>query len=555
MEYEKILMDIGGLSRAQILLFVLLSFTNLKSCLEFQLLALFMHQPKFLCGQAAGNDTGWSVSEDQCTVTAAGGNGTRACSSFVYPVEPGAPLSGSNLVSRYDLVCDRAYLRDLLPPVYFTGTAVGMVFGTLGDRLGRKTIILCFLLLDAVSSPLPALAPNMALQLASRFVKGISSAVYYQSLLLVEELTAERYRSLLGNLFWLFWCAGYMTSGALVAVIGDWRSVQFATLAPCLVYIAIAWAVPESPRWLVLRGRQAEAVAVFRRLASWNGIRLAPDYFAPGGGGGGGGGGAEADEPGELELVVVEKEPTGRLAELFIYPEMRKKTLVVFFMLTAFSFTYHGLSADVEFTTSNIVLNQVYTGLVEIPSSFIGWLLSDYLGRRWPTLAMTLVSGVGVVLVPHVPKATLAGLRTGIALFAKCILTAAYCIMDLYATELLPTSVRNNGLFLATFLATVGNIVAPYTNSLARHGHYLPGLVFGGLTVASSLSLLLLPETRGLPLPETVASAEGIRRGTEAAWLAEQRRLRRDEVAANGDKAAVSDGEGEAAIRLTAKSV
>ena len=59
------------------------------------------------------------------------------------------------------------------------------------------------------------------------------------------------------------------------------------------------------------------------------------------------------------------------------------------------------------------------SGLVEVPSAFLGWILSEteLLGRRWSTLIMQIISGICIVVVSFIPKSNLAWLKTVVAVF------------------------------------------------------------------------------------------------------------------------------------------
>ncbi len=82
--------------------------------------------------------------------------------------------------------------------------------------------------------------------------------------------------------------------------------------------------------------------------------------------------------------------------------------------------------------------------------------------------------------------------------------TCAFGTIYLYTSELYPTSLRTGGLGFSSTCGRVGAVLSPYVAMLSKVRHWLPLVVFGGAAILSGLLALLLPETLGRDLPETV---------------------------------------------------
>ena len=79
------------------------------------------------------------------------------------------------------------------------------------------------------------------------------------------------------------------------------------------------------------------------------------------------------------------------------------------------------------------------------------------------------------------------------------------CSIDRFSSaELFPTEVRNVGLGAASMAGRLGGILCPYLNLLAATWTPLPLCIYGGLALTGGCMALLLPETLGKRLPETV---------------------------------------------------
>lgn len=82
-----------------------------------------------------------------------------------------------------------------------------------------------------------------------------------------------------------------------------------------------------------------------------------------------------------------------------------------------------------------------------------------------------------------------------------------------YAAELLPTVVRAQGVAFIHIMGYVASIVAPFVVYLANISPSLPLIVLGILGIFGGLLSLLLPETLGHDLPQTLADGEEFGRG------------------------------------------
>ena len=100
-------------------------------------------------------------------------------------------------------------------------------------------------------------------------------------------------------------------------------------------------------------------------------------------------------------------------------------------------------------------------------------------------------------------------LVTAFSLIGKGASTAALSGLFLYTTELFPTQVRTIGLGLTNLWAWIGGMIAPYFgDALTGIWEPSPSLIYGVLTTCTGFLILLLPETLGRYLPETVEEVE-----------------------------------------------
>ncbi|CAM9115711.1 unnamed protein product [Bubo scandiacus] len=102
-------------------------------------------------------------------------------------------------------------------------------------------------------------------------------------------------------------------------------------------------------------------------------------------------------------------------------------------------------------------------------------------------------------------------LRMALAVLGKGSLAASFNCAYIFTGELFPTLIRQTGMGLGGTMARVGGMVAPLVRMLAEVAPPLPLLIYGAAPIISAVATCFLPETRDVPLPETVGDVE--RRG------------------------------------------
>lgn len=86
----------------------------------------------------------------------------------------------------------------------------------------------------------------------------------------------------------------------------------------------------------------------------------------------------------------------------------------------------------------------------------------------------------------------------------------AYAIVYVYAAELFPTDYRSQCIGLFAAASRFGSVFSPFIGQLGDVARFLPYAIFGAAGIVASVFVLMLPETSGHQLPETLAEAESI---------------------------------------------
>lgn len=143
--------------------------------------------------------------------------------------------------------------------------------GVLSDRLGRRKVLLCAAALFVLSASLASLATTLAAFVTARIVGGLAvgAAILIAPVYIAEIAPAQRRGGLvsLNQLMIVIGIsASFFSNYFLLDVEHNWRWMLGVQVFPALLYLALLSFIPESPRWLVLKGRDAAALEVLTRI-------------------------------------------------------------------------------------------------------------------------------------------------------------------------------------------------------------------------------------------------------------------------------------------------
>ena len=344
--------------------------------------------------------------------------------------------------------------------VYLLGEVVGaLVFGKLSDRLGRRNLFMVTLAIYLVGSGLTALTSGhgagwVAFLYATRFLAGVGIGGEYAAInSAIDEMMPARFRGrvdiAVNGTYW----AGALIATVTQLVLFDnlsegtaWR-LGFA-LGPVLglVVLLVRRHLPESPRWLIMKGREDEAEEQIRRIESW--VEESKGDLP------------EVDESKALEITPTTDMGYAALLAVLFRQMPRRSVLGSTLMITQ-SFLYNAI-----FFTYGLVLKQFY-GVADgsLPYYFIAFAagnlagplllghLFDSVGRR-RMIAGTYVLSAALLAVTAVLFQTgaLSALTQTLAwslifFFASAGASAAY----LTVSEIFPIEVRAKAI--AVFFA------------------------------------------------------------------------------------------------------
>ncbi|KAJ8682745.1 hypothetical protein QAD02_018537 [Eretmocerus hayati] len=416
---------------------------------------------------------------------------TTKCDHFVYD----RSKYKSSTTSEWDLVCDRDWLRATSDSVFMIGVMLGStIFGALSDEYGRRPIFFLSLVIQLIGGVIVAVSPELMTYVFFRAVVGsTTSGVFLVAYVIALEMVGPQKRLIAGVGCQLFFTAGYIMTAGFAYFITDWRLLQFALTMPSVAFLLYWWFIPESARWLLTKGRTKEAKQLLQKASRENGVEIQDSTLE------------NLLDDSNSDSTPDSSKPS--IFDLFKYPNLRRKSLLLFFLWLVNSGAYYGLSWNSSTLGGNEYVNFVISGLVEVPAYTFLIVTLNRWGRKVILCGCMIASGVALVATVFVPH-DMEWLTRTLAMVAKMVITSSYGTIYVFTAEQFPTVIRNVGLGTSSTCARVGGVLAPYILYLTEFWPPLPFLILGCCSLLGGCLALMLPETLNKKLPETIQDGE-----------------------------------------------
>ena len=364
------------------------------------------------------------------------------------------------------------------------------------DRFGRKKSLLAAAALFTVSSIGAALPRNITEFVIARVLGGLAIGLASTlSPLYIAEISPARIRGLLVSVNQLAIVTGILLSysvnyGLTGAGPANWRWMFASAAVPSAFFLVTLLSVPESPRWLVQKGRDAEAENILSRIK-----------------------GREAAQTEIHAIRAAVAEESGN-----VFDAAFRKPLVVAVLIGLFSqFTgintiiYYGSLVFLEHvpnqTASSALFANVMIGAINFVATILGMYLIDRAGRK--PLMTSAFAGMGAALVGVAasihfhgpPFAVLLFVLVYVACFAVGIGTGTWVLMS----EICPNRIRGRAMSIATLFLWCGTLIVTLTFLSLVRVLTAPGafLLYAVICVAAVLFVkMAVPETKGRSLEE-----------------------------------------------------
>ncbi len=457
---------------------------------------------------------------------------TAALAGLLFGLDVGV-ISGANEFIQKDFGIDDRTVENIVSALLWGAVFGVLISGFFSMRLGRRGTILISALVFALGSIFCALSPTPGVLIAARFFLGIAVGMAsFVAPLYLSEIAPQSVRGALIAMYQLM-----ITIGIVIAFLSDTFFATYANLQPLATtvsesvsaiaggrgqmvmeaYFAMPWRwmlgviavpallmfvgmlfLPESPRWLVLKNRIAQARQVLQRLASNH---------------------DEADR----ELAEIESGLKVEQKGFSLFRENRNFRRAVFLGV--------GLQVIQQFTGINVImyyapriLNEagfsttaeqmwgtVLIGTINVLATFIAIAFVDRLGRKPIMYAGFTVMGLGMLSLGALFHLGIGGGNMTMSYLAVASLVvfiigfamSAGPIIWILCAEIFPLAGRDFGITCSTVTNWTANAIVGMTFLTMLNG-LGPGntfLLYGALNAVFIVFFLaFVPETKGVSL-------------------------------------------------------
>lgn len=419
------------------------------------------------------------------------------------------------------LMDDREYEYETLNPnsitsIVFPGAILGaLVLGSLGDLIGRRKVFCMTASIIAIFGVGTAVVNSYEWLLAARFMVGFGVGGVTVPFDSFSEFLPSLFRARQLLYTHLFWTAGALLVHIALEQLADndsWRVVVVLCAIPCVLATILGFlVVPESPRWLLAKGKHEEAVEILRSAARMNGMN-AFELFPEG-------------------IILYTNEPRERFSDICNLCSSRwmKITSTLWTTYFGLEFMGHGTLSLAISVFSHDQRQQDYQVIFSATSKFLGVLVVlltiDKMGRI-PTQCVAYACGgatcllVSLILDNH--DFDYPNLLLVLAFLARMFVFSGACTTWVSTTEVLATEIRSSRHAMANAIGRIGDFLSTYmlTNITSLPTIGLVLFVMSIWTVATSSGI---PETcvkeMGVAhhhFPSFIARRDGTRYGRAA---------------------------------------
>ena len=400
------------------------------------------------------------------------------------------------------------------------GSIIGVLFaGILSDKLGRKLTMVISAILFSASALGCALCTDFTQLVVYRIIGGVGiGVVSIVSPLYISEVSVAQYRGRLVSLYQLAVTVGFLgaylvnyqllawsESGALLGapllnkifITEVWRGMLGMETLPAILFFIIIFFIPESPRWLIVRGQERKAVNILERI--YNSITEATSQLK------------------ETQSVLTAE--TSSEWSLLMKPGILKAVIIGVCIAILGQFMgvnavlYYGPSIfeNAGLSGGDSLFYQVLVGLVNTLTTILALVIIDKVGRK--KLVYYGVSGMVVSLI-LIGLYFLFGDSLNVSslfllvfflFYVFCCAVSICAVVFVLLSEMYPTKVRGLAMSIAGFALWIGTYLIGQLTPWMLQNLTPAGTFFLFALMCVPYMLIvwkLVPETTGKSLEE-----------------------------------------------------
>ncbi|KAI3386131.1 hypothetical protein SNEBB_003040 [Seison nebaliae] len=511
--YDDVLKQIGSFGKFQSFWFVVLTIIyGLSSIMVYDWVFL-MAIPEYQC---IDNERRNISVEDQCFVR----NSTEPCHNFNYSTE----FYDNSLVIRWNMVCDRLWVRNIIQTCLFIGLMFGsLVGGVVADKSGRRFSTRFGTVWSVTFWVFTALTPLLDNYWSTRsviiiycffkFCLGFGQFFLITVIYLyVSEMVGIKHRPRANIILTAFWAIGEIIFVMFAYFIRHPVKLNGSLVVTFIPFLLPLIFLPESVRWLLVEHRFDEAYEIVKKKIRWNkGSTFQLKNWDE----------LVSCERRKLELEHLDREENTSIIITSIKELLRSKIMIrIVFSCWNLLFSgvliYFGYSFSTDKLPGNPYRNYFLSAVLELCGVVITMFATIKYEKRPIVVTLFFTSGIiNIILAIQtiIPLGQFKHISDIVVILLSLtgkMAVAGICAIGFFlSAELFPTSIRGICFGTCSLASRIGSFFAPQILFLSHKYHpSICYIIFSVFAIFAALTTSRLPRTANLPMAQTVAEAE-----------------------------------------------
>lgn len=380
------------------------------------------------------------------------------------------------------------------------GCGLGAILASmLSEKFGRRYVLILCALLFAISGAGAGTSVSLSTFIIFRLIGGLGvGAAAMVSPMYIAEMSPVAWRGRLVSLYQLAIVSGillaYFANYALVDTgSNNWRWMFASQVVPATLFFFLLLAVPETPRWLVKKGRLKEARLVLKKIATGN----------------------------DIEKVLAEINGSflkGKVSQLSNLFSPRHLSIMWIGILIAIFQQMTGINSVIYYapvilketglSTSGSLFQTIGIGIITVIATFLAIGMVDKIGRKLLLLFGSFFMGISLIVLGICFQYSY--FRNYIVIIALLLYVASFsatwgAVAWVYLSEIFPNRIRAFAMSVATLALWIVDFIVTYTFPIMRaeFGISIIFFIYALLClIAFGFVLKKVPETKGRSLEE-----------------------------------------------------
>ncbi|XP_013115754.1 organic cation transporter-like protein isoform X2 [Stomoxys calcitrans] len=426
------------------------------------------------------------------------------CKEFMHEAE------FHSVITQYDLVCSRDILVSVTQFFHLFGVLTG---GILANHLLKyfspRSVMLFGMITQIFCGNLTGHVASYELHVFFRCLSAVCCAqMYTAGGMIMADITGGIYKTCVSTLFEQFWSIGVILLPGVASFFSSWSYLYMAISWPTVILIYLWRWIPDSPRWMVARGRVMEAKQILIECAEYNGTRHSLPH--------------DIDQQLELQAqTAMDAPPPAGWWSIWKGEKAIRHMVCVHLCWSIYIVVYYGMLLNIRsFSREHLQINTVIAGLSEIIGTFIGLFLILKTKRKWVwTGLFNVVAGciayMGWLVPQDIPIDGRVALLMLTAMISKMAISCTLSILTTCTVELVSNEKKKICAFSTICWARFWLLGAPFIGATIVFGQLVPQTAFASLAIVGGFLSSFISSPRTVPKRKTTQATNNMATATQ----------------------------------------